>query len=70
VKEKYKNVECKEALSGKENIFATMNAVKEEATKFIVRIAGEITPAAGKSFTEGEFVSTCLLIAACELLCW
>jgi hypothetical protein len=47
-----------------------MNAVKEAATKFIVRISREITAAAGKSFNEGEFVSTCLLIAACELLSW
>jgi hypothetical protein len=47
-----------------------MKAVKEVATKFIVRIAREIVPAAGKSFSEGQFVRTGLLIAASELLSW
>jgi hypothetical protein len=47
-----------------------MNAVKEAATKFIDRIARKIAPAAGKSFNEGEFVRTGLLIAASDLLSW
>jgi hypothetical protein len=47
-----------------------MKAVKEVATKFIVRIARKIAPAAGKSFNEREFVRTGLLIAASELLSW
>jgi hypothetical protein len=47
-----------------------MNAVKEAATKFTVRIAREIVPADGKSFIEGEFSRTGLLIAASELLSW
>lgn len=36
--------------SGKQSVFVTMNAVKEAATKFIVQIAREIVPAAGKFF--------------------
>jgi hypothetical protein len=47
-----------------------MNTVKEAAIKFSVRIAREIAPAAGKSFNEGRFVTTGLLIAASELLSW
>jgi hypothetical protein len=47
-----------------------MNAVKEAATKFIVRIARDVVPAAGKSFIEGELARTGLLIAASELLSW
>jgi len=45
-----------------------VNVAKEAATKFTVRIAKKITPASGKSFNEGEFLRTGLLIAACELL--
>jgi len=55
---------------GEQSVFVTLNAVKEAATKFIVRIAREIVPAAGKFFHEGEFARTGLLIAASELLPW
>jgi hypothetical protein len=71
VKEKYKKIECNEALHWwEQSVFVTMNVVKEAATKLSVEIPIEFSPAAGKSFNLGEFVRTGLLIAASEILSW
>jgi hypothetical protein len=53
-------------LSGEQSFFKKINVDNEAATKVSFQTAREIT-AAGKSFTEGEFVKKCLLIAASEL---
>jgi hypothetical protein len=52
-------------LSGEQSFFKKINA-DEAGTKVSFQIVREIA-AAGKSFTEGEFVKKCLLIAVSEL---
>jgi hypothetical protein len=53
-------------LSGEQSFFRKINADNKADTKVRFQIAREIA-AAGKSFTEGEFMKKCLLIAASEL---
>jgi hypothetical protein len=53
-------------LSGEQSFFMKINADNEAATKVSFQIARGIA-AAGKSFTGGEFVKKCLLIAASAL---
>jgi hypothetical protein len=66
VKDKLKRRTYCSTSVGSRAFFKKINADIEAATKDSFQIAREIS-AAGKSFTEGEFVKKCLLIAASEL---
>jgi hypothetical protein len=53
-------------LSAEQSVFKKINADNEAATKVSFHTARELA-AAGKSFTEGEFVKKCLLIVSNKL---
>jgi hypothetical protein len=53
-------------LGGEQNIFKKPSTENEIATKVSFQISREIA-AAGKFFTEGEFVKKCMLIAVSGL---